>query len=675
MIENEQTSEQTLTEHPITVALAGNPNVGKSTIFNGLTGLRQHTGNWPGVTVASARGTFFVNGQEYLLVDLPGTYSLAAHSQEEMIARDYICSGEADITMVVCDGTCLERGLHLLKQIVSLDYVRESGTPLVLCVNLCDEARKKGIEIDFELLQDVLQIPVICCCARCASSLRDIRKALEDSVGQKISYDCLDFCPKQLAAETVRYTRPNYRRREERIDRFVTGPVTGGIVMFLMLLGVFWLTLSGANAPSAVLWDGLFWFEGRLADAMASIGAPAWLISMLVYGVYRVLAWVVSVMLPPMAIFFPLFTLLEDLGYLPRVAFNMDRAFHRCSACGKQCLTTAMGFGCNAAGVTGCRIIDSPRERLIAILTNSLVPCNGRLPTLFLMITLIFMAVSASGNAGGITSLLSALMMTLVILLGVAATLGASWLLSHTLLKGIPSAFTLELPPYRRPQIGKVIVRSIFDRTLFVLGRAVIVAAPAGLIIWLLANILYVGPSAGWFAFSPALSSGTAAGAAASAAAGTAMGTAAGSAVTEGITAAGLAAPSLLTCVTGFFEPLGRLLGLDGVILVAFILGFPANEIVMPIILMAYLQTGTLIEMSDSSALFGLLSSHGWTVKTMICMIFFCLFHWPCSTTVLTVKKETGSLKWTAVSVLLPTLIGVCLCLMVTGISALIAFF
>lgn len=655
MVEHSQTPQQTPGKSPITVALAGNPNVGKSTIFNGLTGLRQHTGNWPGVTVSSAQGRFYVDGQEYLLVDLPGTYSLTAHSQEEMIARDYICSGQADITMVVCDGTCLERGLHLLKQIVSLDYVRESGTPLVLCINLCDEARKKGIEIDFELLQDVLQIPVVCCCARCASSLREIRKVLKDCVGQKVSYDCLDFCPKQLTAETVRYTRPNYRRREELIDRIVTGPITGGIIMFLMLLGVFWITLSGANAPSAVLWDGLFWLEGRLADAMANIGAPPWLISMLVYGIYRVLAWVVSVMLPPMAIFFPLFTLLEDLGYLPRVAFNMDRAFHRCRTCGKQCLTTAMGFGCNAVGVTGCRIIDSPRERLIAILTNSLVPCNGRLPTLFLMITLIFMAVNASKNAGAATSLMSALLMTLVILLGIAATLAASWVLSHTLLKGIPSAFTLELPPYRRPQIGKIVVRSVFDRTLFVLGRAVVVAAPAGLIIWILANILYVGPSDGWFALSPVLN-GTAAGISAEAAAQTLAG----------------AAPSLLSCITGFFDPLGHLLGLDGVILVAFILGFPANEIVMPIILMAYLQTGTLVEMTDSAALFGLLGAHGWTVKTMICMIFFCLFHWPCSTTVLTVKKETGSLKWTIVSVLLPTLIGVCLCLLVTGISALV---
>lgn len=591
-------------------------------------------------------------------MDLPGTYSLAAHSEEEVIARDYICSGEADMTMVVCDATCLERGLHLLKQIVSLDFVKDTGTPLILCVNLCDEAGKKGIEIDFDLLQDVLQIPVIHCCARCAGSLEIVRKALRDASGMHCSYDCLDFSPKQLAQETVHYTKPNYRKKEEMIDRIVTGPVTGGLIMFLLLLIIFWITLTGANIPSSMLWDGLFWLEGKLAAAMAAIHTPEWLIGLLVYGVYRVLAWVVSVMLPPMAIFFPLFTLMEDLGYLPRVAFNMDRAFKRCRACGKQCLTTAMGFGCNAAGVIGCRIIDSPRERMIAILTNAFVPCNGRLPTLFMMITLLFMGtVAAEGGAAAwqaipwdlspaAISLFSAILLTLVILLGIAATLAASWFLSHTLLKGIPSSFTLELPPYRRPQIGKVIVRSIFDRTLFVLGRAVVVAAPAGLVIWLLANIFYVGPANGWFAVSEAAG---------------------------GAGALAQSAPSLLSCITGFLDPLGHLMGLDGVILAAFLLGFPANEIVVPIILMAYLQSSTLLEMSDPSALLGLLTSHGWTRMTAVCMIIFCLFHWPCSTTVLSVKKETGSWRWAGVSVLLPTAVGMGLCILVANIGRLFA--
>lgn len=603
-------------EHKRVIALAGNPNVGKSTIFNGLTGLHQHTGNWTGKTVASAQGTFQAGGETYLLVDLPGTYSLSAHSEEEEIARDYICSGDAHMTIVVCDATCLERGLHLLKQILDLDYIRDNGVPVLLCVNLCDEARKKGIETDFELLQDVLQIPVLPCCARCSKELDQLRAAVHEAYGQVFHYSCLDFSPKRLAEETVRYTKTNYRRREEVIDRVVTGKVSGSIIMILLLMGVFWLTMAGANYPADLLWKGLFFLEGQLAKAMAYLGISQVIINVLVYGVYRVLAWVIAVMLPPMAIFFPLFTLLEDLGYLPRVAFNMDRSFQRCKACGKQCLTMAMGLGCNAAGVVGCRIIDSPRERLIAILTNSLIPCNGRFPTLFAMITLFFLA-GAQGTMGG--SLLSALILTGTILLGVAATLGSSWLLSHTLLKGVPSSFTLELPPYRRPQFSKVIVRSIFDRTLFVLGRAVAVAAPAGLVIWLLANIDAGGQS-------------------------------------------------LLLWLTNGFDPLGRLMGLDGVILVAFILGFPANEIVIPIILMAYLQTGRLVEMNDSTALLALLTSHGWTWKTALSMLLFCLFHWPCSTTCLTIKKETGSWKWTAVAFLLPTLLGITLCILVTAI-------
>ena len=599
------------------VALAGNPNVGKSTIFNGITGLKQHTANWPGVTVESASGEFTLDGKTCILVDLPGTYSLNTHSKEEEVARQYLCSGEADAVVVVCDATCVERGLHLLKQILSLETIKDHGIPLVLCVNLCDEARKKGIEIDFDLLKDVLQIPVISCCARCAGDLTSLKQTIFQCNGTKGCYDCLDFSPKRLAAETVRYTRTNYRKREEAIDRIVTGRFTGTGIMVLLLLGVFWLTMAGANYPSDLLWNLLFSLEGKLASFLTALRAPDLLIQALVYGVYRVLAWVVSVMLPPMAIFFPLFTLLEDLGYLPRIAFHMDRSFKRCRACGKQCLTMAMGFGCNAAGVIGCRIIDSPRERLIPILTNSLVPCNGRFPTLITLITLFFLT-GIQGTFSG--SLVAALLLTAAVRAGICATLGCSWVLSHTFLKGIPSAFTLELPPYRRPQIGKVLVRSILDRTLFVLGRAAAIAAPAGLIIWILANTAVGGQS-------------------------------------------------LLLHLTGFFDPLGRLMGLDGVILMAFLLGFPANEIVVPIMLMTYLQSGMLVEMTDSAALLTLLTANGWTWKTALCMLIFCLFHWPCSTTCLTIKKETGSLKWTAVGFLLPTVLGVFLCIGVNVIA------
>ena len=617
------------------VALMGNPNVGKSTIFNGLTRLRQHTGNWAGVTVSCAVGQFSYGGQDFSAVDLPGIYSFDTRSAEEELTKDFILNEDYDFLLVVCDATCLERGLYLLSQAAGLLEHREEAGPMpqaVLCVNLCDEAEKKGIRIDFKALERSLGIPVTPCCGRTAKGLLTLKKLLASlaascpcacascSLGSPYRRLPSAFSPKDLAAQAVTYTKEHYRKREERLDRILTGPFTGTAVMVLLLLGIFWLTITGANYPSSMLWDLFFSLEPRLAEAALSIGLPQWFIDMAVFGVYRVVAWIVSVMLPPMAIFFPLFTLLEDLGYLPRAAFNMDGAFHKCSACGKQCLTMAMGLGCNAAGVVGCRIIDSPRERLIAILTNSLMPCNGRFPLLLTMITLL-------GAGGGVwaglpmenpvlSSLLTALVLTLFILAAILATLGASFLLSRTLLKGVPSSFTLELPPYRRPQPGKVIVRSIFDRTLFVLGRAVAVAAPAGLVIWLLANLTVGGES-------------------------------------------------LLMHIAGFLDPLGTLMGLDGIILMAFILGFPANEIVLPIILMAYLQSGVLAPMDDKTAILSLLSANGWTVKTAVCMAVFSLFHWPCSTTCLTIKKETGSLKWTAVSILLPTGIGVLLCILV----------
>ena len=617
------------------VALMGNPNVGKSTIFNGLTRLRQHTGNWAGVTVSCAVGQFSYGGQDFSAVDLPGIYSFDTRSAEEELTKDFILNEDYDFLLVVCDATCLERGLYLLSQAAGLLEHREEAGPMpqaVLCVNLCDEAEKKGIQIDFKALERSLGIPVSPCCGRTDRGLLPLKKLLASltascpcacaSCSLSAPYGKLPsaFSPKDLAAQAVTYTKEHYRKREERLDRILTGPFTGTAVMVLLLLGIFWLTITGANYPSSMLWDLFFSLEPRLAEAALSIGLPQWFIDMAVFGVYRVVAWIVSVMLPPMAIFFPLFTLLEDLGYLPRAAFNMDGAFHKCSACGKQCLTMAMGLGCNAAGVVGCRIIDSPRERLIAILTNSLMPCNGRFPLLLTMIALL-------GAGGGVwaglpvespvlSSLLTALVLTLFILAAILATLGASFLLSRTLLKGVPSSFTLELPPYRRPQPGKVIVRSIFDRTLFVLGRAVAVAAPAGLVIWLLANLTVGGES-------------------------------------------------LLMHIAGFLDPLGALMGLDGIILMAFILGFPANEIVLPIILMAYLQSGVLAPMDDKTAILSLLSANGWTVKTAVCMAVFSLFHWPCSTTCLTIKKETGSLKWTAVSILLPTGIGVLLCILV----------
>lgn len=604
------------------IALAGNPNVGKSTVFNHLTGMRQHTGNWPGKTVEVARGSFTYHGTDYTLVDLPGTYSLTARSAEEEVARDFLLEGGADAAVVVCDATCLERNLNLVLQTLELTE------RVVVCVNLMDEAEKKGLTVDTEELSELLGVPVVGTAAGRGRGMTELTAAMAraaagegcappgrfseaNTVEKKVRL------AESLAAAVTRRKRENYAARDRRLDRLFTSRATGIPVMLLLLTGILWLTIEGANVPSALLSEFLFGLQDRLTALFTALNVPDWLHGALVLGVYRVLAWVVSVMLPPMAIFFPLFTLLEDFGYLPRVAFVLDHAFQKAHACGKQALTMCMGFGCNACGVTGCRIIDSPRERLIAALTNNFVPCNGRFPTLIAIISMFFV-VGGKGSGLG-----SALLLMGVILLGVGCTFGASKLLSATVLKGVPSSFALELPPYRAPRVGQVIVRSVLDRTLFVLGRAVAVAAPAGLVIWLFANVTVGGQS-------------------------------------------------VLAWCTGFLDPFARLFGLDGVILMAFILGWPANEIVVPIMLMAYLSGGTLVEMNDLAALRALLEANGWTGATAVCTLLFTLLHWPCSTTCLTIRKETGSWKWTAVAVLLPTAAGLGACFIVATLARLL---
>ena len=699
------------------IALAGNPNVGKSTVFNELTGLNQHTGNWPGKTVTNAQGRCSHNGIPYILVDIPGTYSLMAHSAEEEVARDFICFGEPDAVVVVCDATCLERNMNLVLQTMEITH------RVVVCVNLMDEAKRKGIRVDLKQLSENLGVPVVGASARSGKGLEELMDqveavtartkpavsvpgppapppdssarltrirylpAVEDAIHQlepevsrrldgrlnsrwislhlldcddtlkrtitgylgfslwedaaisqkiceakaaltdhnitedrlkDILVSCVILRAEEVCMDAVACGQCGYGRRDRKIDRVLTNKWTGIPLMLLMLVVVFWITITGANYPSEWLSGGLFWLGDRLAGLMRWLGAPGWLEGSIVDGVYRVLAWVVAVMLPPMAIFFPLFTLLEDSGYLPRIAFNLDKYFKKACACGKQALTMCMGFGCNAAGIVGCRIIDSPRERLIAVITNTFVPCNGRFPTLIAIITMFFVGF----QAGPVSTLWSTILLTGVILLGVCMTFLISRLLSKTILKGIPSSFTLELPPYRRPQIGKVIVRSIFDRTLFVLGRAVSVAAPAGLLIWILAN------------------------------------------VTVGNV-------SLLAHCTEFLDPFARLIGLDGVILMAFILGFPANEIVIPIIIMSYMATGSIQELESLSALRELLVNNGWTWLTAVCTMLFSLMHWPCSTTCLTIHKETQSLKWTAVSFLVPTVTGLIICGAVSGAARL----
>ena len=603
------------------VALAGNPNVGKSTVFNALTGMRQHTGNWAGKTVGCACGRCRSAREQYLLVDLPGTYSLQPHSAEEAVACDFVRGGKADAVVVVCDATCLERTLVLALQMHSV-------TPnTVVCVNLLDEARHKRIHIDLPALQAQLGMPVVGVTARKKKTLRALLDALDAVMaapqprpdGAPEAGDPADDVRRAeaICRAAVRRETPEYAVRDRRLDRLLTSRATGYPIMLLGLAAVLWLTIAGANAPSEWLAHFFGWAQGRFSALLIFLHAPPWLQGLLVDGMFRTLAWVVAVMLPPMAIFFPLFTLLEDAGYLPRVAYNLDRPFQACRACGKQALTMCMGLGCNAAGVVGCRIIDSERERLLAVLTNSLMPCNGRFPALIALMTMFF---SLSGS-----TLTAALLLTAALTLCVGLTFGATWLLSATVLRGKPSAFALELPPYRAPQVGQVLVRSVFDRTLFVLGRAAAVAAPAGMVLWALSNVHPGGVS-------------------------------------------------LLTRCAAALDPLSRVMGMDGVLLLAFVLGFPANEIVLPIAVMGYLAQGSLSDALGLAQMHALLTANGWTWTTAVSAVLFFLLHWPCSTTLWTIRRETGSAKWTLLAALLPTALGMALCAAFTALARLLGW-
>lgn len=678
------------------IALAGNPNVGKSTVFNALTGLHQHTGNWSGKTVGTAEGRFRRGKKEIRLVDLPGAYSLTADSAEEEVTRDFLCFEHPDAAVVICDACCLERNLIFAIQVAQII------PKTMLCVNMMDEARHRGIKIDLDALSKEIGIPAVGVSAARYEGLDELEenmiklvegrlhtvfipvrypKAIENAVeslapvlarkygikavfpviklienehgfvsaferrfgeiasdpeltgaigkAARIMRDggitkknvsdrvaaCAVLRAEEICLSAVDASEQKAVRRDGKIDSVLTGGIWGIPVMLLLFAGIFWITVSGANYPSQWIASGFAIAEEWLCKGLSAINAPPVLADIIVNGVWRVLSWVVSVMLPPMAIFFPLFTLLEDLGYLPRVAFNLDRSFKAAGACGKQALTMCMGLGCGAVGVTGARIIDSPRERLIAIITNCFVPCNGRFPAIIAIVSMFL----TSGSR--FSSLISALIMTGAISLSVLMTLVVSRILSKTVLKGVPAGFTLELPPYRIPRIGKVILRSVLDRTLVVLGRAVVVALPAGIIIWACSNI-------------------------------------------------NIGQETVLKTVATAIDPFARLFGMDGNVLFGFILALPANEIALPIMAMGY-SGGALAEISSLETTAALFYANGFGTVNAICTLVFILFHWPCATTILTIWKETKSIKWTVLSVIVPLLTGLSLCFFINIASKL----
>lgn len=571
----------------IKVALAGNPNVGKSTLFNCLTGLRQHTGNWPGKTVGIATGYLKKGDVLFEFTDLPGTYGLNGGGEDEQIASAFIKEGNVDWTVAVCDAVTLERGLILVLEI------RKLTKNMVLCVNLMDEAERAGIRIDAAKLSNLLGVPVVLMAAGRRRGIEDLVSVLKGPRPEARVFELDEDAIKlagEIAAQCAEQSDVGTEDWRLRLDRILASPFAGFAVLTVLLVLILWLTITGANFPSRML-EKLFDRGYVLLHSVFS-GAPDWLRGILIDGAYTTAARVLSVMLPPMAIFFPLFTLLEDVGYLPRMAFLLDGGMRRCGGCGKQALTMCMGFGCNAVGVTGCRIIDSPRERTLAILTNAMIPCNGRFPTLILLAGLLseygavlIVALSIAGSVGGV--------------------MGSCLLLSKTCVKHQESSFVMEIPPLRRPAVGQVLVRSLLDRTLVIGSRALAVAAPAGVLLWMLGST-------------------------------------------------GL----LQTCAAAL-NPVAQLLGMNGVILLAFILSFPANELLFPVILLT-LSGGTALHGAGNfAAVFS-----RWTAETILCTIVFTLFHWPCATTVMTIFKETRSYKKTAAAIFLPTAVGLIICMM-----------
>ncbi|MDD6659584.1 MAG: ferrous iron transporter B [Eubacteriales bacterium] len=602
------------------VLLMGNPNVGKSTVFNEITGMHQHTGNWTGKTVDSAIGKYYYKYNNYELIDLPGTYSLIASSKEEEVAGNYLLNENYDCVVIVIDATLLQRNLMLFYQIFDIT------SKVVVLLNLCDEAKKRNIEIDKNILQNLLGVPVIKATARSGKGINELLEEIhlvvtneEDYYTKrnvnidKIDTDNILEKAQFVSSKAIKTIPSKKEKRDEILDKILLGKYTSIPIMLLIFGLILFITIRLSNYPSEFLSDIFSKFEVFLSNKMTDSGISPILISLLVDGMLKVLLWVIAVMLPPIVIFFPLFSLLEDFGILPRFAFNLDSPFEKCNACGKQALTTCMGLGCNAIGVTGARIIDSKRERNIAIITNSLTPCNGRFPFLIAVIS-IFLAKN---------SITASLILLSFIVLSVIVTMICSKILSKTALKGKSGSLIFELPKYRVPNFKNVIKSTFRDKILFVLFRAVIVSIPAGLIIWALANIDVNGIS-------------------------------------------------LLNILSVKLDAFGKIIGLDGVMLVAFILGLPANEIVLPIALMAYLSTNVMNDYSSIESLSAILVSNGWTIKTAICACVFSMFHFPCATTLLTIGKETKSIKYTLLSIITPLLSGIIIC---TVINALFSIF
>ncbi len=581
------------------IALVGNPNVGKSTVFNGLTGLKQHTGNWPGKTVELAIGQYMYKGKSYDLVDLPGTYSLEGISPEEQVTGDFIGADEADGILILCDGTCLERSLILALQVIP------QTSKVLVAVNLLDEAEKTGLKIHIDRLSTALGVPVVGICGKEKEDLERLREQLRLLIEGYLPYAppqkiyglgevsyaeelCAYVCERKTTGKTF----------TERLDGVLLHSPWAYPCLLLLLLGILWLTIRGANYPS----QGLQWCFSALQRGVEFLlqAAPPWFGSLIMDGIYVPVTRVISVMLPPMAVFFPLFTLLEDFGYLPRMAYLMDEGFRHCGVCGKQSLTMAMGLGCNAVGVTGCRIMDSPRERFIGILTNAFIPCNGRFPTLILLMGMCMGEISAFRQAVGLS---------LILFFAVCISLLVTRILHKCVFKGESTVFVMELPPYRRPRVLQVLVRSFRDRCVRILGRAVIVAIPMGLLLWLLQRIP-VGQE------------------------------------------------SLLTYLAERLEVIGKPLGIGGAMLLAFIIGSPANEVVLPMGIMILTGSGW-----GGTEL--LLPGASFSVGQCLCIMAFTLFHWPCTTTLLTIYKETKRLSYTILGWVLPTAVGVLLCLII----------